>query len=324
MNNIKEQIYKISSKTNEIKDITNNLYDLYNKSLTQNVNTFNASIKSNNVIIDDSLDYINPPSFNFEQHCSNQFSNYYPNYTNHINQHLNQYDNSNVSKKTYKDILCENPNYFTSDNANIYDNIIPKFSVTYNGSWVTITAPWNDINLDNSNSVDQLNELPSIKLLNVENANQLNQLPSGILCYRLDLKKISLSSQTHDHSISVPLGCKMWDVNDPTTLVKYARFNPGLKHKDYNKYVNPSTFYIDNIVSKIINIPEDTSRSFRPIAQYKWNGHNIYGMHNFGDARYLKEHSTLEFDDAIDLYQYCLWMILVCIHHKDNSPKLTN
>jgi hypothetical protein len=164
----------------------------------------------------------------------------------------------------------------------------------------------------------------SMKLIHVVDDDQLHKLPAGVLVYHSGMKvpKVVLTTGM-TNAPAVVTNCRMWDTKNKETLCKYSLFNNSIQKNTGNI----SSFYIDEKVSGQVDIPEDTFRNFRVADRAHsgtsdkperrgWSGYSVHGMHNFGDSRLLREQfEKVTLDDAADLYQYSLWMLLVSVAH---------
>lgn len=189
-------------------------------------------------------------------------------------------------------------------------------------TWMHLTIP--TINVELSPGGIRVN-LPY-----VENDKQLKSLPNGMLVYHRGKKipKIVLTTGKANYP-SVPLGCRMWDMRgDEETLTKYSRYNSKIS-RDNSPDV--SSFYVDERASALTGHNEDTSRNFRTAMRFypnddrdtknsrTWCGYSVYKMPTFGDANILDtQMRSVSLDDAADLYQYSLWMMIVSLAHFQN------
>ena len=158
---------------------------------------------------------------------------------------------------------------------------------------------------------------PPITLVTVSNAGDLLKLPPGMLVFHtgLTVPKVVMTTGRRTYA-SVPMNCRFWDPEDPETTLKYARYNVKARGT-----TNIKSFYIDDRIATREN-PEDKTRNFRSPDHSNsdnrklWTGYGVFNKPTFGDSKHLGEQlAETTFEDALDMYQYNLWMCLVGLAH---------
>ncbi len=211
-------------------------------------------------------------------------------------------------------------NGMATNSINQSEEVPTAFSVKYkdtkNGErWYSINIP---AKLYKTHPESEL----YVPLFTVDNEYQLSQLPAGMMVYNIGDKipKVCITTGTSNVP-SVPLGCRMYSVDDSDTTTKYSLLN--LSARSFHGPADEN-FYINKKLSKITKIPEDSSRNFRMPTRGKtigWSGYGVYRTPNFGDMKYLESQiNATSIDDAVDLYQFSIHMALVSmIHHMRNT-----